>query len=156
MNLVPFGLLTQHVGVGGAELLLVEGIAKLLAALGHFLLDFFLNLAQEILNQDIGSVTLLGILVVDERVVEGTHVAGSLPNAGMHENGGVDAHNILVQAGHGFPPVVLDVVFELYAHLAVVIHGSQTIINFAGGENESILLAVGYQHLEKFILCHYI
>ena len=155
VHFFPLGLFTQHVGIGGAELFLVKGIAKLLAALGHLFLDLLLDLAQEILDEDIGPVALLGVLVVDKRVVEGTHVAGSLPNAGVHEDGGVNAHDILVQTGHGLPPIVLDVVFELHAHLAIIINGSQTIVDFAGGENESVLLAVGYQHLKKFILCHY-
>ena len=154
VDLVVFGLLTQHIGVGGTELLFVEAVAEFLAALGHFLLNLLFNLAQVVLNQDIGPVALLGVFVVDEGVIEGTHVAGGLPDARMHENGGIDAHNVLIEARHGLPPVVLDVVLELDAHLAVIINGGQTVVNLAGREYETILLAMGYQHLKKFILCH--
>ena len=154
VDLIPLGLLAQDVGVRRAELGLVEGIAEALAALGDLLVDLLFDLAEEILDQDVGAIALLGVLVVDERVVEGAHVAGSLPDAGMHEDGGVDAHDVLVQAGHRFPPVILDVVLELDAHLAVIVHGGEAVINLAGGENEAVLLAVGYQHFEKFILCH--
>ncbi len=72
----------------------------------------------------------------------------------MHEDGGIDAYDVLVEAGHGLPPVVLDVVFELYAHLAIVVNCGQAVIDFGGGENESVLLTMGDKHLEKFVLCH--
>ena len=81
-------------------------------------------------------------------------MAGRFPDAGVHENGRVDAHDVLIEAGHGFPPVGLDVVFELDTHLAVIINGSQTVVNLGGGEDEPVLLAMGYQYLEKFFLCH--
>ena len=154
VNFVPFGLFAKDVGVGCSELGLVKGIAETLAALGNFLLDFFLNLTQVILDEDIGTISFLGVFVVDEGVVEGANVARGLPNAGMHEYGGVDTHDILIQAGHRFPPIILDVVLELHAHLPVVINGCKTVINLAGGEYETILLAMGYKHLEKFFLCH--
>ena len=54
---------------------LVEGIAEALAALGNLLVHLLLDLAEEILDQDVGAIALLGVLVVDERVVEGAHVA---------------------------------------------------------------------------------
>ena len=86
MHLVVLGLLAEHVGVGGAELGLVETLAEALAALLHFLIDLLLYLAEIVLDEDVGAVALLGILVVDERVVERAHVAGRLPDAGVHEN----------------------------------------------------------------------
>ncbi len=154
VNLIPLGLLTENIGVGCTELFLVEAVPEFLAALGHFLLYFLLNLAKIILNEDIGPIALFGVFIVNEGVVEGSYVAGCLPDAGVHEDGAVNAHDVLIQAGHGFPPVVLDVVFELYAHLAIVIDSGQSVVDLRGGENESVLLAMGYKHLEKFVLCH--
>ena len=129
MDLIPLCLLAKDIGVGCTELLLVERVPEFLAALGHFLLYFLLNLTKVILNEDIGPVTLFGVLIVNEGVVEGTYVAGCFPNAGMHKDGAVNAHDVLIEAGHCLPPVVLDVVFELYAHLAIVIYSGQTVIN---------------------------
>ena len=131
MDLVVFGLLAQHVGVGGAELCLVEGLAEALAALFHFLVDLFLYLPEEILDQHVGAVPLLGVLVVDQRVVEGAHVAGGLPDAGVHEDAGINAHDVLVEAGHCVPPILLYVVFQLDAHLAIVIDSGQAVVDLA-------------------------
>ena len=72
----------------------------------------------------------------------------------MHENAGIDSHYILVEPGHRIPPIGLDVVLEFNTELSIVIDSTQSIIDFAGREYESILLAVCYQHLEKFFLCH--
>ncbi len=148
MNLVPLSLFTQHVGVGSAELGLVKGVSEPLFALSHLFFNLFLNLAQVILNENIGTISLLGILVVDERVVKCAYVAGSFPNAGMHENSGIDAHDVLVQAGHRLPPIVFDVVFELDAHLAIIVNSGQAVVNLTGREDEAILLAVGHQHFK--------
>ena len=49
----------------------------------------------------------------------------------MHEDARVNADNILVKACHSLPPISLDVVLKFYAHLTVIINGSQSIIDFA-------------------------
>ena len=72
----------------------------------------------------------------------------------MHEDGGIDAHDVVVEFGHRVPPVAFDVVFQFDAHLAVVIYGAQAIVYFARRKDESVLLAVGNQLLEEFFLCH--
>ena len=72
----------------------------------------------------------------------------------MHEDRGVDAHDILMQLDHRIPPVALDVVFQLHAVLSVVVHRSQTVVDFARREYESVFLAVGDQLFEEFFLCH--
>ncbi len=33
------------------------------------------------------------------------------PGGGVHKDGGVQTHDVLVHAGHGGPPVIFDVVF---------------------------------------------
>ena len=75
-NLVHLLPVAQHVGIGGTELLLVEALAELAAAfldlLGYLLLQF----CDVVLDKHVGTVTLLGVLVVDKRVIEGTHMAG--------------------------------------------------------------------------------
>ena len=154
VHLVPLGLFAQDIGVGRAELGLVEGLAEFLASLCHLFFNLLFDFAQVILDQDIGAIAFFGIFVVDQRVVKGTHVAGSLPNAGVHEDGGIDPDDVLVQACHRLPPVIFDVVFELNAHLSVVIYGGQSVVNLTGRENKSVLFAMCNQYLEKFVLRH--
>ncbi len=86
--------------VGGAELSLVEGFAETLGSLGYLLVNLLVVLRHLILDEHIGAVALLGVAVVDEGVVEGVHVAAGLPCCGVHEDGSVDADDILVQQHH--------------------------------------------------------
>ena len=154
VNFVVFRLFAQDIRVGRAELLLVESLAELLAAFGDLFFNLFLDLAEIVFDQVVGTVALLGVFVVDQRIVERSDVAGGNPGLRMHEDAGVDTHDILVQAGHRFPPVALDVVLQFDTHLAIIVHGGQSVIDFAGGEDESVLLAMGDENLEKFFLGH--
>ena len=128
---VEFGLMLEHAAVGGAELGLVEGVAEAFLSLGHFLVDFLLNLGELILDEHVGAVALLAVAVVDEGVVEGVDVARSLPHGGVHEDGSVDAHDVLVQQHHRLPPVLLDVVFQLHAVLSVVVDSAEPVVYIA-------------------------
>ena len=74
------------------------------------------------LYQDIGAVTLFAVLVVDHRIVEGVYVARSLPGGGVHKDGRINADNVVLHAGHTFPPEALEVVFQLYPIGSVVVH----------------------------------
>ena len=139
---------------GLAVLGLVESLAETLAGLLDLLLDLLVLLGDPILDQHVGAVALLRIAVVDQRVVEGGHMARSLPRPGVHEDGGIESHDVLVQLDHRVPPVALDVVFQLHAVLSVVIDGGQTVVDLARREHESVLLAMGDQFLEKFFLRH--
>ena len=64
------------------------------------------------------------------------------PNGRMHEDGGIDSHHIFIQQNHAVPPVFFDVVFQLYAHLTVVIHGAQTIIDFTRREYKPVFFTM--------------
>ena len=66
----------------------------------------------------------------------------------MHKYAGVDADYILVETRHCVPPILLDVVFELHAHLAIVIDCRQAVVDVTGREDETVFLAVGDEHLE--------
>ena len=75
----------------------------------------------------------------------------------MHEDGGIDTDDVLVEQHHRLPPILLYVVLELYAVLAIVIDRAEAVVDVAGGEYETILLAMRYNLLENvFLLCHYI
>ena len=154
MHLVAFDRGLRHARRRFAVFGLVERLAEALAGLLDLFFDLFILFGQPVLDQHVGAVTLLRILVVDQRVVEGRHMARGLPRLGMHEDRGVDADDVLVQFDHRIPPISLDVVLQLHAVLTVVVHGSQTVVDFARRKHESVLLAVRYQLFEKFFLSH--
>ena len=153
---VALGLVLQHAGVGRAELGFIEGVAILLGSLGHFLVDFLVVLGYLVLDEHVGAVALLRVAVVDEGVVEGIHMSAGLPDGGVHEDGRVDAHDVLVEQHHALPPVLLDVVLQFHAVLTVVVHSSQSVIDFAAGEYEAVLLAMRNDFLKNVFLCHFL
>ena len=131
-------LVLQHTGVGRAELGLVEGVA--LGSLGHFLVYLFVVLGYLVFDEHVGAVALLRIAVIDEGIVECVHVSTGFPDRGVHEDGRVDAHDVLVEQHHALPPVLLDVQFHTV--LSVVVYGSQSVVDFAAGKHKTILLAM--------------
>ena len=144
----------QNAGRGRTVLRLVEALAETFAGLLNLLCDLLVLLGDPLLDKHVGAVTLLRILVVDQGVVEGGHVSRCLPRLGVHEDGGVDAHDILVEFDHRVPPVTLDIVLELHAVLSIVIYGAKAVVYFARREYESVLLAVSHQFLKQLLLCH--
>ena len=147
-------LFAENVRICLAELGLVEILAEFLAPLGYFLLDFLLYFSEVVLDEIVCTISLLGVLIVNERVIESSYVTGSNPCLRMHEHAGINADHIFVKTGHRLPPIPLDIVLEFHSHLTIVINCSQTVINLAGREYESIFLAMRHQDLEKFFLCH--
>ena len=151
---VALGLVFEHAAVGGAKLRLVERLAEAFACLGYFFFNLLLVLADLILDEHVGAVALLRVAVVDEGVVEGIHVSACFPHGGVHENGSVDAHDVVVEQHHSLPPVLLDVVFQFHAVLSVVVDCAETVVNVARREYEPIFLAVRHDFLEYVFLCH--
>ncbi len=125
-----------------AELCLVEAVAEALACLGNLLVNLFLVFCNLVFDKNIGAVAFLRVAVVDERVVESVNVAACLPDSRVHKDGGVDAHDILVEQYHALPPIFLDVVFQFYTILSVVVDCSQSVVNVATWKYESVLLAM--------------
>ncbi len=154
MDLVYLLLVLQHAGVGGDKLLAVKALAKALAGFLHLFLYLVLYLGYVVLDEHVGAVALLAVAVVDERVVESVHVAAGLPDARVHEDGAVQPHNVLVHLHHGAPPVLLDIVLQLHAQLAVVVHRRQTVIDLRARKHEAILLCVSHYLVEIHLICH--
>ena len=75
MYSLVFGLLAEHVRVCLAELLLVEILTELLASLGNFLLYFLFDFAEIILDKVVCTISFLGILIVDKRIIERSDMA---------------------------------------------------------------------------------
>ena len=129
MERIAFLLVFKHARVGCAELCLVKSLAEAFACLGHLFFYFFLIFGYLVFNENISAITFFGIAVVDQRIIEGINVSGSLPNGGMHKHCRINAHNIFVEQHHRLPPILLDVVFQFYAVLAVIVNGSQAVVN---------------------------
>ena len=154
MESVALLLCLLHALAGGEILCFVKRVAEALACLSHLFLYLLVVLCYLVLYQHVCAVALLRVAVVDERVVESVHVSACLPYRWVHENGGVDAHDVLVQQHHALPPILLDVVLQFHTVLSVVVNGSQSIIDLAAWEYEAILLAVRYYFLKNVFLCH--
>ena len=129
MEGVALGLRLGHAGRRLQIFRLVEAVAEALAGLLDFLLDLLVVFSYLVLDEHIGTIALLRVAVVNQGVVEGIDVAGGLPDGGVHEDGRVNAHDVLVEQHHRLPPVLLDVVFQLYAHLAVIIDCAQSVVD---------------------------
>ena len=66
-----------------------------------------------ILDQDVRAIALLGVFVIDQRIIERIDVTRSLPYSRMHQNRGIKSHNVLMHLSHGLPPGSNDVTLEL-------------------------------------------
>ena len=119
-----------HAGVGLAEERLVKRVAETLAGLGHLFLDLLVVFGDMVFNEHVGTVTFLRVAVVDQGVVERIDVARCLPDGGVHEDCRVDAHDILVEQGHGLPPVAFDIVLKFHTVLTVVIDCRKAVVDF--------------------------
>ena len=138
----------------GQILLLVKRVAEALASLSHFFLYLLVIFRYLVLDEHVSAIAFLRVAVVDKWVVKRIDMSACLPYSRMHKDGGVDTHDILVQQHHTLPPVLLDVVFQFHTILSVVMYGSQSVIDFAAREHESVFLAVGHDFLKNVFLCH--
>ena len=127
VKFVTLLLMLEDAGIGLAELLLVEGVTKLLGGFLHLLVDLLLVFGDLILDEHIGTIAFLRVAVVDERVVESVDVTAGLPYGRVHEDGGVNAHDIVVKKHHAVPPVLLDIVFQFYTIWSVIIDGCESV-----------------------------
>lgn len=81
-------------------------------------------------------------------------VTAGLPHGGVHEDGGINTDDVVVEQHHRVPPVFLDVVLQFYAVWSVIVDGCEAIgIDFRTGKHEAIFLAMAY-NLLKYIFCH--
>jgi hypothetical protein len=91
--------------------------------------------------------TLLAGPAIDERVAETGDVATGLPNAGGHQDGGVEADDVVTLAHHAAPPGVFNVALQLNADGAVVPGGAEAAVDLAAGKDEAAALGEGDERL---------
>src|SRR5262249_53349441 len=76
--------------------------------------------ARSRLGQLVGAEALLAVAAVDERIGERADVAARLPHLGRHEDGGVEADDVVAILHHRAPPGVLHVALQEDAERPVV------------------------------------
>ena len=104
----------------------------------------------EIFHQLVCAVTHLAGLAVDQRIVEGGHVAGGNPHLGIHQDGGVQAYVVGVLLNEFLPPGTLDVVLQFNAEGAVVPGVGKTAVNFGACINKTSVFAERNDLLHSF------
>ncbi len=77
----------SHAGVGLTEKRFIERLAEALAGLCDFFFNFVVHLGYLLFDEHIGAVALFRVTVVDEGIIEGIDVSGSLPDGRMHKDG---------------------------------------------------------------------
>ena len=113
-----------HALVGLLIEFLIEVLAEALAGLCQLLFYLLINFRYLVFYQYIGAIAFLRIAVVYQGVVEGIHMPARFPYRRVHEDSGINTHDILVQQRHRVPPVLLDVVLQFHAVLTIVIHSA--------------------------------
>jgi hypothetical protein len=91
-------------------------------------------------EQLVGAVALLAGFAVHERVAEAGDVAGGLPDLRVHDDGGLEADDIVTAADHVVPPAVADVFLELGAERAVVEETVEAAVDFGGRVDKAAAL----------------
>ena len=92
-------------------------------------------------KQLVRAVPLLAHLAVDERVGEAGDVAAGFPDFRVHDDGGLEADDVVAAAHHVVPPAVADVFLQLGAERAVVEKAVEAAVDFGRGENEAAAFA---------------
>ena len=91
----------------------------------------------------VGAEALAAGPAVDHRVAEAAEVAGGLPDLRVLEDRRVEGDDVVALGQHRAPPLVLDVVLEQHAVVAVVVGGAESAVDLGGGENEAPALGQG-------------
>src|SRR6185437_17004928 len=94
------------------------------------------------LDQMIHPIAFFAILVIDHGIAEIINVTTGFPGGGMHEDRGIDAHDIFIELCHALPPMILYIFLELAAVLTIIVNGAETLVDLAGWKNKAVLFTV--------------
>ncbi len=108
-------------GVGGEEFFSSNGFVD---AIGDF----------------VGAEAGFTFFALHEWVSKGSGMTRSFPSLGVHQDGGVDAVNIVAIFNEKFPPFIHDFLFKGDAKGTVIPGAGKTAINVGAGENETTAL----------------
>jgi hypothetical protein len=107
-----------------------------------------------VLDQFVGAEAMLAGLAVDHRVGEGVDVAAGLPDARIHDDGGVQADDIVALLDGRTPPGLFDVVLKLHAQRPVVPEAADAAVDLAALKNEPPALAQGDENVHGWRVGH--
>src|SRR5262249_60128581 len=85
----------------------------------------------------VGAEAILALLAIHERIGEAGDVTGRLPDLGMHQDGGVEAFDVVTLVDHRTPPALLDVFLQLDAERPVVPDGAEAAVDLGGLKHEA-------------------
>ena len=122
IDAINLGLIFHHPRVGCAIHRRIKSLTKSLGSFVYFLVDFLSDFLLMILKQHIGAITLFAVFVVDHGITKPIHVTAGLPNLGVHKDGRINPNDVLIELGHGFPPILTQIVAQFNAVLAVIVN----------------------------------
>ena len=99
-------------------------------------------------GQLVEAVAAVAFGALDQGVAERAHVTRRDPHLGVHEDAGIQPHDVVAILDHGPPPGALDVVLELHAQGPVVPHGVDAAVDLGRGEDEAAALGQRDDRLE--------
>ena len=85
MDSIALGPVLDHARIRLAEKFFVETFSETFARFLHLFLDLLILFGEEILEQHIGTVTFLRVLVIDQRIIKSVNMAGSFPDSRVHK-----------------------------------------------------------------------
>ena len=94
-------------------------------------------LSHVVLDQLVGTETLLTCLTVHQRIREATKMSGSNPGLGVHEDRAVNTYVIRALLNEFLPPCFLYIVFQLNTKVAVIPGVCETAIDLGTRINKS-------------------
>src|SRR5258708_6845596 len=97
---------------------------------------------------------VLALLAVHEGVGEAGDVPGCLPDLGVHQNGGVEAFDVVTLVHHRPPPALFDVLLELDTERPVVPHGAKPAVDLGGLKHEAAPPCQRHELFHDFV-CSY-
>ena len=97
----------------------------------------------------VGAEALVTFPALQQWVGEVLDVTGRHPDLGVHENAGVDAHDVVAQLDHAAPPGAFDVVAQRHSQGAEVVHALDATVDLARLIKEAAALREGDELLHQ-------
>src|SRR5208337_838374 len=89
----------------------------------------------------VGAVPFLGVLAVDHRVAESSHVARGFPDSRIHDDRAIEPNDVVAHLDVVAPPGLFDIPLQFDAERTVVPEAVDSAIDLARGEDEPSTLA---------------
>jgi len=100
--------------------------------------------SREDIGEDVklvGAVPFLGVLAVDHRVAESSHVARGFPDPRIHDDRAIEPNDVVAHLDVVAPPGLFDIPLQFDAERTVIPEAVDSAIDLARGEDEPSALA---------------